>query len=75
MIPLPGFAEYNTQSHDFSIKTNDRNDLGTYKFGQKISYKQNVDYSVTCTTDLVVDYIADFTGDFIKDVIMNCVQP
>ncbi len=75
MIFLPGFAEYNKQSNDFSIKTNDVNDLGTYKFGQKISYKQNVDYSVTCTTDLVVSYYADFTGDFIKDVAMNCASP
>jgi hypothetical protein len=51
------------------------NDLGAYKFGQKISYKQNLDYSVTCTTDLVVSYVPEFKGEFIKDVIMNCVEP
>ena len=74
-ISLPSFAEYKPLSNDFSIKTHDVGDLGTYKFGQKISYKQNLDYSVTCMTNLVVSYVPDFKGDFVKDIVMDCIKP
>ena len=74
-ISLPSFAEYKSLSNDFSIKTNDAGDLGTYKLVQKISYKENLDYSVTCMTNLVVSYVTDFKGNFIKDVVMDCIKP
>ena len=73
-IELPSFFSFNRQNGIFSVNTNDKDDVGVYKLGLYIYYRELPSYKIRCELPLKVKYTPFFDGDLIVDKIFDCKE-
>lgn len=66
-IPMPRFISYDKELNNFSIESENFEDLGTFKVGLKMGYNELPESATTCLKTLSIEYEPSFEGEEIEN--------